>query len=135
MRLQNSEGSQPVSEEPEKPEGEEPTDGSEPDGEPDNKACAGDEFIIPGPHLPDGSRMCLRHAPDHGVRQGIMRPLESGRSLSEDAVLLEPREGTPFYNIVGSVADMKKGPSKVVTNAYRKGWDAVFSKKPDPSAN
>lgn len=133
MRLQSSEGSPPVSEEPESPEGEET---SEPVAEEsDDKACAGDEFIIPGPHLPDGSRMCLRHAPDHGVRQGVMRPLENGRPLSEDAVLLEPREGTPFYNIVGSVADMKKGPSKVVTNAYRKGWDAVFGGKPDPAAN
>lgn len=133
MRLQHSEGGLPVSEETgEEPEGDVAEDG---EGESDDRACAGDEFVIPGPSLPDGSRLCLRHDHNHGVRQGVMRPLESGRPLSEDALLLEPREGTPFYNIVGSVADMKKGPSKVVTNAYRKGWDAVFAKKPDPSAN
>ena len=101
----------------------------------DDRECSGDDFVGPGPSLPDGSRVCVRHSADHSVRLGVMRSLESGRPLGEDDTLLEPREGTPFYDIVGSVADMKKGPSKVVTNAYRKGWDTVFSKKPDPAAN
>jgi hypothetical protein len=105
------------------------------DGDGDDRDCAGDEFVIPGPMLPDGSRECLRHAADHSVQRGFMRPLEDGKPLREDAVLLERREGTPFFDIVGSVAEIRKGPSKAVSNAYRKGWDAVFGGKPDPKAN
>jgi hypothetical protein len=131
MHLHSSEGDRPVSEE-DKPDSA-PEEGQDESG--DDRECAGDEFVIPGPPLPDGGRLCLRHSADHSVRQGVMRPLESGKPLSEDAILLEPRAGTPLFDVVGSVADMRKGPSKVVTNAYRKGWDAVFGGKPDPKAN
>lgn len=113
-----------MSEESGKPGGKE-----ESTGESDGPGCAGDEFVIPGPQLPDGGRLCLRHAADHSVQQGVMRPLESGKPLDDDTVLLEPREGTPFYNVVGSVAEMRKGPSKVNSPAFKAGWDRVFSRK------
>lgn len=129
----HSDGRPPVSEESDKPE--ESVEDVPSESEADDRECAGDEFVIPGPPLPDGGRLCLRHSADHSVRQGIMRPLESGKPISDDTILLEPREGTPLFNVVGSVSEMRKGPSKVVSNAYRRGWDEVFGKKSDPKAN
>jgi hypothetical protein len=90
--------------------------------------CQGDEFVIPGPPLPGGARMCLHHGTDHTVRTGVMKPMEDGKPIEEDAILLEQREGTGLYNVVGSVSDLKKGPSKVNSPAFRDGWDRIFGK-------
>lgn len=105
------------------------TDESGPETEPETRGCDGDEYIIPGPPLPDGSRMCLRHAGDHSMRPGVMRVLKDGEPMSENALLLKHREGTPVYDIVGSVAEMKKGPSKVNSPAFKSGWDRIFGNK------
>jgi hypothetical protein len=109
-----------VSEESDKPEG---ADAPESDA-----GCQGDEFVVPGPQLPGGARMCLHHGVDHTVRAGVMKPMEDGKPIEEDAVLLEQREGTGLYNVVGSVSDLKKGPSKVNSPAFKSGWDRVFGK-------
>lgn len=115
-----------VSEEPEKPAGNE-TQTGETSAEGD-AGCGGDEFVIPGPPLPGGARMCLHHAEDHTVRPGVMKPMEHGKPIEEDAMLLEQREGTGLYNVVGSLSDLKKGPSKVNSPAFKEGWDRIFGK-------
>jgi hypothetical protein len=92
------------------------------------ESCQGDEFVIPGPQLSGGARMCLHHGTDHTTRIGVMKPMEDGKPIGEDAVLLEQREGTGLYNVVGSVSDLKKGPSKVNSPAFRSGWDRIFGK-------
>jgi len=116
-----------VSEESEKPAAAE---AGEPDDKADDPGCGGDEFVIPGPQLPGGARMCLHHGVDHTVRTGVMRPFEDGKPLDERAVLLEHREGTGLYNVVGPVSDLRKGPSKVNSPAFKRGWDNIFGRKP-----
>lgn len=111
-------------------ESEKPGDGGAEES-PDSSGeagCDGDEFVIPGPPLPGGARMCMHHGTDHTTRIGVMKPMVDGRPIEENAVLLEPREGTGLYNVVGSVSDMKKGPSKVNSPAYKKSWDRIFGK-------
>jgi len=128
MRIRDGLGGRAnVSEDSEKPEsasGETVGEGSTES----DAGCQGDEFVIPGPSLPGGARMCLHHGTDHTIRTGVMKPMEDGKPIEEDAVLLEQREGTGLYNVVGSVSDLKKGPSKVNSPAFRNGWDRVFGK-------
>lgn len=57
-----------------------------------------------------------------------MLPLEEGKSLPDDAMLLEQRKGSPVYDVIGSVEEMKKGPSKVNSPAFKRGWDNIFGK-------
>lgn len=105
----------PVSDKPDEPHG-----------------CDGDEFVIPGPPLPNGGRACIHHAEDHTVRPGVLMPMEEGKAIPDNAMLLEAREGTNLYNVVGSIASMKeerqerKGPSKVNSRAFKNGWDNIF---------
>jgi hypothetical protein len=62
-----------------------------------------------------------------------LRPLEEGRPLTEgEVVSLKSRAGSPalwdveVHYAVPSVPAARKGPAKVASAAYRKGWDAVF---------
>jgi hypothetical protein len=90
---------------------------------------AGD-FVIPGPDLPGGGKMALHHKPDHSLEAAVMYPLQDGVPIPENAVLVRRRDdGSELYDVEGSVADMKRGPSKVVTRAYRDGYDRVFGRK------
>lgn len=93
--------------------------------------CEAGEYVIPGPEMPNGDRLVLHHHADHSFTSGVMRQTPDGRPLRDDAVLVEPREGTPYYNVVGTVAELKKGPSKVNSPAFKRGWDNIFGKKPE----
>lgn len=95
----------------------------------------GEEFVIPGPGLPGGGRAALHHRADHTLEAAVMYPLQEGSPIPENAVLVRRRGGgSELYDVEGTVADMRKGPSKVVTKAYRDGYDRVFGKR-DGSLN
>jgi hypothetical protein len=88
-----------------------------------------DDFVIPGPPLSNGSNICIRHSADHSLQIGEMRPLKK-ESLSDDTILLFPREGSHVYNVIGSIGDLKKGPLMVNSQAYKNGWESIFGKQP-----
>jgi hypothetical protein len=109
-------------------------------GSDEHLACEGDEYVLPGPTLPNGNQLILHHHEDHTITHGVIRPRREGAPLDDSTILFEPREGTPLYNVVGTVGELKrgevrKGPSKAVSNAYRKGWDSVFGNKPSTDLN
>ncbi len=97
-------------------------------------ACEGDNYVIPGPKLPDGTQLAVHHQGDHTVSHGVIVPNKDGVSLGDDAMILREREGSPLLDVVGTVGEMRKGPSQVATEAYRRGWDGVFG-KPDRNLN
>ncbi|HEX4510360.1 MAG TPA: hypothetical protein VH328_09785 [Burkholderiaceae bacterium] len=64
----------------------------------------------------------------------MLRPLQSGKPIEGEVVSLSPREDAPMLFDVKSElpspypADRSTsdGPAQVATDAYRKGWDAVW---------
>lgn len=94
----------------------------------------GRDVVIAGPTTQSG-QACVRHKSDHTVELGEMRPVAEGRPLFGELVRISG-DG-PAYD-VESVYDTAsgeseasgKGPAKVTTEAYRRGWDAIFGKRP-----
>lgn len=92
-------------------------------------------YLIPGPELPNGDRLCVEHKEGHELRAGVMHMAKEGEPMPDDAVVIKPMEGTPFYEVGESVADLKagaagaKGPAKVNSAAFRDGYDRIFGKR------
>jgi len=95
--------------------------------------CPGGNFVIPGPALPNGDRICVAHKDGHQLEAAVLHHAKPGEPMPDDAVLVSPMEGTPYYEIGESVADLKrgasKGPSRVNSKAFRDGWDGIFGKR------
>jgi len=102
------------------------------------------QLALLGPKLPDGSQPMLRmqEGADGGTEyaSGVVQPLEDGKPLNPEAEELDMKriENSPFYEVLsmrGSEHTEKgwhKGPAKVTSNAYREGYDRIFSRKPRP---
>jgi len=101
----------------------------------DGKDDTGEDYVIPGPPLPDGGRLAIRHRGDHVLQVGEMHNLENGEPLDDSVSILEPKEGTPFYKVGPTIGELRKGPSKVNSKAYKDGYDRIFGSKPDRTAN
>ena len=96
-----------------------------------DKNCPGN-YMIPGPELPNGDRLCLTHNENHESGVGIMMRIKHGKPIPDEARMVSPIEGTPLYRIGESVAEMKSasiGPAKVNSRDYKSGYDRVFGKK------
>lgn len=75
---------------------------------------------------------------------GELRPVEHGKPLSPNGeiVKLTPRDGAP-PNVcdvetqfkLGDDDGASSGPAKVATDAYRDGWDRIFSAAPKGELN
>lgn len=96
------------------------------------------EYVIAGPPLSNGNNVAIYHHSDHSVSFGEIGVPADGKSLSDDTILVQNRQGTPFYDVVGSVGEMKhsstdecskSGPAMVTSDKYRAGWDQIFGKK------
>ncbi len=85
---------------------------------------------------------------DKTLEAGIVRPVEEGRPIDGDLVRLTPRPEFPLLCDVEEVLkhpdhpnekpNRHPGPPMVATEAYRRGWDAVFARPThpdDPDAN
>lgn len=92
-----------------------------------SKVCDDDDFVVPGPPLPNGNNICIRHAADHSLSLGEVHAVKEGEPIHDDAVLLHRREGSGVYDVVGSVGDMKAGkPSMVNSQQYKDRWESIF---------
>lgn len=107
-----------------------------------------DECVIPGPILPNGNRVCAHLKSDRTIDFGEMGSFSDGACIPDSALLLEPRDDAPVFDIIGSVEDLKRqaltrcseqkdqneqagphdGPAMINSKAYRQGWDAIFGK-------
>lgn len=98
----------------------------------EKKSC-GDELIA-GPELSNGVRPFVRHTSDHTVTGGFMKMAKDGQPANgSELVQLTRIEGERYA--VKSLydgtpkSDDRVGPSKVVSDEYRAGWDRIFGNK------
>src|SRR5512135_3145602 len=84
------------------------------------------DVVSPGPVLPDGTQICLRHTADHELRIGTLLPLVEGQSIPENARLVTEEDG--LYKVGKSIHELKAGagPAQVATDDYRKNWERTF---------
>lgn len=89
------------------------------------------------------------------IEGGLLRAAEPGRPVMGDLVRLKPRPEIPILYDVETVYEFERtppadveappsrstghpGPARVVTDAYRRGWERVFGRKDragDPDVN
>jgi len=84
-----------------------------------------------------GTHILRRRSEDAPVEAGVLRPLQSGKPIDGEVVSLSPRGDAPLLFDVKSVLPSpypagrptSDGPAQVATDAYRKGWDAVWGRR------
>ena len=99
----------------------------------DEKDCEPKDELVAGPVLPDGARPFVRHMGGHTVAFGVMKTARDGQPVNgSELVQLTRIEGERYavqslYN--GTSESPDPGPSKVVSDRYRDGWDRIFGAK------
>lgn len=95
----------------------------------DDAKCSGEDRLVVGPTLPDGSYSYVRHTAEHAIEVGAMRPHRDGEPLGSNSFHLEERGGGEYA--VKPVFDGKahKGPAQVSSEAYRDNWENIFGQR------
>jgi hypothetical protein len=90
-----------------------------------------------------GLHLLRRRSADGTVEARIAQPLVEGRPLAGEVISLRPRADLPFVFDVttelalgepaspgeappGDAAPSPDGPAQVATDAYQRGWDAIW---------
>lgn len=103
-----------------------------------NEKCSGGDELIAGPDVGNGVRPFVRHSADHCITGGLITVAREGQPCNgRELVKLTPIEGSRYsvetlYDGTSKPVGVvdRSGPSKVVTNEYRSGWDRIFGCKP-----
>ena len=93
-----------------------------------------------------GLHILRRRAKDGEIEAGIVQPLVEGKPVSGEVITLRRREDIPFlFDVKTEWAEpttaeptesSTSGPAQVATDSYRRGWDAVWGRRPrSPRAN
>jgi len=90
----------------------------------------------------DGSDLYIlrRRSADSPVEAAIVQPLVEGKPLSGEVISLRRRDDVPFLFDVtteislGAEAPAADGPAQVATDSYRRGWDAIWGRRPGKRA-
>lgn len=101
----------------------------------EHKCNAVDELVA-GPEI-NGVRPFIRHTSDHRIFGGVMKTAKDGQPVNgSELVQLTNIEGNRYKveSLYGSqdsdhVECDCSGPSKVVSDKYRYGWDRIFGKE------
>jgi hypothetical protein len=95
----------------------------------------------------DGVHILRRRSEEAPIEAGLLRPMREGKPISGEVVSLTQRQDLPmFYDVksefagpaVSSGSDDRPpgdGPAQVASDAYRKGWDAVWGRRRDRTLN
>ena len=96
---------------------------------------AGDVAVVFGKDE-HGTHILRRRSEDAPVEAGVLRPLQSGKPIEGEVISLSPRADGPLLFDVKSelpspypAPRQTDGPAQVATDAYRKGWDAVWGRR------
>ena len=108
------------------------------------KAPAGDIALILGKDA-DGLHILRRRSEEAPIEAGLLRPMREGKPITGEVVSLTQRHDLPMvFNVKSEFStDIEPaertavdGPAQVASDAYRKGWDAVWGNRPrDQSVN
>jgi len=104
----------------------------------------------------DGVHILRRRSEEAPLEAGLLRPMREGQPISGEVITLKQRADVPlFYDVktefggpeeaeAPQVQPKAKGeaklpgegrPAQVSSDAYRKGWDAVWGRRRDRSVN
>jgi len=82
----------------------------------------------------------LRRREEGGpIEAGILQPLEEGKPISGEVISMRRRDDVPFlFDVTTQVPAPKVettettagGPAQVANDSYRKGWDAIWGRRP-----
>ncbi len=108
----------------------------------------GDIALVVGKDA-DGLHILRRRSQEAPLEAGLLRPLREGKPIVGELISLTQRQdlpmvfdvkselpataGTPEPSPVERLA--VEGPAQVASEAYRKGWDAVWGRRRDRSVN
>jgi hypothetical protein len=96
------------------------------------------DVVLPQGPTEDGRGVKMIRLRPEGPSTGVFYPVEEGKPLQPgaDVLKLSRRRGAlPLFDVetVFSAAEAaeppRAGPPKVVSDAYRDGWDAVFGRR------
>ncbi len=111
-------------------------------------APAGDVALVVAKDA-DGVHILRRRSEDAPLEAGLLRPMREGKPIVGEVVSLTQRQDLPMLYDVKSefgagadgaadtddVRSPGDGPAQVASDAYRKGWDAVWGRRRDRSVN
>ncbi len=92
-----------------------------------------------------GLHILRRRGEDGPIEAGIVQPLQEGKPISGEVISMRPRDDVPFlFDVTTEVANPSaepaaaeppaNGPAQVATDSYRRGWDAIWGRRPRPTA-
>jgi hypothetical protein len=103
----------------------------------DNKTLGEDIVMIHGVDRDRNELHVLRRRRNN-IEAAVVRPAREGMPLDGDLVRLKPRESFPMVCDVETLLELpaearqdrgtRQGPPQVTTEAYRRGWEAVFGR-------
>lgn len=86
-----------------------------------------------------GFQILRRRGENAPVELGTMRPLREGKPIDGEVVSLRQRSDLPFLFDVKREFEPEPqratsdGPAQVATEDYRRGWDAIWGRRPSAS--
>jgi hypothetical protein len=87
-----------------------------------------------------GLHILRRREEDGPLEAGIIQPLEDGKPISGEVISMRRRKDVPFmFDVTTEVAAPPaelpaSGPAQVATDSYRRGWDAIWGRRPRSTA-
>jgi len=87
-----------------------------------------------------GLHILRRREEDGPIEAGIVQPLEEGKPISGEVISMRRRKDVPFlFDVTTEVATPSaeppaSGPAQVATDSYRRGWDAIWGRRPRSTA-
>jgi hypothetical protein len=121
---------------------DDPSSGSAKPGEAEKAVSRdGSDVVVLGKPTPDGEGVTVLRLRQGNAELGQLQPLKQGKPIVGEVVTLRPRPEHPAVCDVEvevdarpqAQANARPGPPQVATDRYRDGWDAIWSKKPEPS--
>ena len=80
-----------------------------------------------------GTHILRRRSEESPLEAGLLRPLREGKPIEGEVIRLTPRREAPLlFDVKTELPDPRgarattEGPAQVATDAYRRGWDAVW---------
>jgi hypothetical protein len=117
--------------------------GKKSDDKPEPTRPVGDVAFVMGKNA-DGVHIIRRRAEDAPIEAGLLQPLVEGKPITGELISMRRREDAPFlFDVKSELAapssdsSSSEGstgrPAKVATDSYRKGWDAIWGGRANPS--
>lgn len=100
--------------------------------------CPGRDVLRLGPEIGNGYHPFVRHRQGCRVEAGVLKTHKPGNDEAmppcDGIVRLSKTDGPDFdvetlYERGQESSADRSGPAKVVSNAYRSGWDSIFGSK------